>query len=104
MVQLEGQGSLLFVGHEIGLGIVDGAEQTSGIVGPGHGFAQQRGHGGLGAVGDHLDGVDQVLCFGGQAVEPVGLRQVGDGDVLVDVFALVLEVADQLPQLGDVVL
>ena len=94
-VQLDAQDAVVDVGAQIDGGIHEAADEASGIVGAGEGFAGQMHHGRLGAVGDELDGVDEVLSAAAQLVDaPLG-RKVFELDVFESVFALILEGGQQ---------
>ena len=75
MVEADGQGVGGQVRGKIGLGIEDLTQQRAGIVGAGDMLAKQRCHAGFGAIGDHLDGIDEVLALGAQTSEAIFLRQ-----------------------------
>ena len=76
------------IGQDIDLGAVDGTQQAAGIVMTRHLLADNLHHGCLSAVGDHLDGVEEMLALRALAVETRRLGQLGIGDVFVGGFAL----------------
>jgi len=61
VVQTNGKGGGLLIWEQVGVCVVDGPHKTSCIVVTRHVFSEYMDHAGLGAVGDHLDGVDEVL-------------------------------------------
>ena len=67
VVQSYGQRLVFFARDDIGFVVVDGTDECASIVLTCHLFAQDIDHGGLGSIGHHLDGVDEVLALCGQA-------------------------------------
>jgi len=67
------------------------AKQGSGILGTTHLLAQDSGHGGLGPMGHHLDGGDEVLALRLQAVQTMFGGQLAGLDVLGDFSPLPLD-------------
>jgi hypothetical protein len=68
-VEARGQGLGFFIGNEIDLGAVDGAQQTASIIMAAHRLAYDLRHGPLGSIGDHFDRVGEVLGLRAQAIE-----------------------------------
>src|SRR5215470_6106181 len=62
-VKTNGEGLGLQVWHNIDLSIVDGAQQASCIVMTRHLLTDYLRHGCLSPIGDHFDGVDEVLAL-----------------------------------------
>jgi hypothetical protein len=73
-VEANGQGLGFLIGNEIDLGALDGAQQTASIIMTAHRLANDLRHGRLGSIGDHFDGVDEVLALRAQAIEARGMR------------------------------
>ena len=95
MVEPDGQCVVSHVGREIGVGLKDLAQERAGIVvAAGQMLAQQRGHAGFGAVGDHLERIDEVLALGAQASEPILFRQGLHLNVMRSACAKLFEVGD----------
>jgi hypothetical protein len=57
------------VGNEIDLSAVDSAQQTASIIMAAHRLAYDLRHCRLGSIGDHFDGIDEVLALRAQAIE-----------------------------------
>jgi len=62
-VEADGECRGLRIGQDIDLGAVDGTQQAAGIVMTCHLLADNLHHGCLSAVGDHLDGVEEMLAL-----------------------------------------
>ncbi len=75
-MDLHTQYPLLQIRQQVGLGAKQIAQQAAGVVSSGQLLAHDGSHRRLGAVGDHLHRVDQLLAAGGQTLELVGLRQL----------------------------
>src|SRR5271157_5025739 len=67
------QYSLLQIRQQVGLGAKQIAQQAAGVVRSGQLLAHNRSQRRLGAVGDQLHGVDQLLAAGSQPLELFGL-------------------------------
>ena len=67
-------------------------------------LAQRLGHRGLGAVGDHLDRIDEMLALGTQALEAFLFGQFFEGDMALRGLALSFQRGDFFLQLCDVLL
>ena len=63
-VETDGECFSLRIRHDVSLCAVDGPQQAAGIVMTLHLLAQYLHHGCFSPVGDHLDGVDEVLALG----------------------------------------
>ena len=72
-MDLHPQYPLLEIREQVGLGAEQIAQQAAGVVSSGQLLAHDRSHRRLGAVGDHLHSVDQLLAAGSQALELFGL-------------------------------
>jgi len=92
------------VGQDVGLGFVKCLQQAARLVGAGEVFAQAVRHGGLGPVGDHFEGVDEVLALRAELLEPLGLRQFAHRDVPGRVLARRLGGLDFVAQQVDLLL
>lgn len=86
-------------GQEIHLGAVEGAQQAACVVVAGHVLAQRLGHRGLGAVGDHLHRIDEMLALGTQALEAFLFGQFFQGDMALRGLALSFQRGDFFLQL-----
>ena len=62
-VQSHRERFVYLIGNEIGFGAVELTHQSAGVLETMHLFASDLCHGALSAVGDQLDGVDEVLFF-----------------------------------------
>src|SRR5215472_1048361 len=76
------------VRDEIRLGIENLAQQGASIVGASDMLAEQQGQAGLGAIGDHFDGVDEMLTFGAQTSEAVFLRSCFSFSISTSKFSI----------------
>jgi len=95
MVEPDGQCVGGHVGRKIGVGLKDLPQERAGIVAAaGQMLAQQRGHAGFGAIGDHLERIDEVLPLGSQASEPVLFRQGLHLKVMRRALAKLFELVD----------
>ena len=79
------------VGAQVDAGGEKGAHKASGIVVAAEGFAGELHEGGFGAVGDELDGVDEVLSASTQLGDLLLGWEVFDLDVFRGGFALGFE-------------
>jgi hypothetical protein len=69
MVEPDGQRVGRQIGREIGVGLKGLAQERTGIVvAAGQMLAQQLGHTGFAAIGDHLERIDEVLPLGRKRV------------------------------------
>ena len=65
VVDADGESVGYQVWGEISVGLEDLSQQGAHVVtATGQMFPQQRGHGGLSPISNHLDGVDEVLALG----------------------------------------
>jgi len=92
----DGQGFGFLIGNEIDLGAVDGAQQTASIIMAAHRLAYDLRHGRLGSIGDHFDGVDEVLALRAQAIEARVRGEIFIRNVSLRGLALSLELIDFL--------
>lgn len=60
------------VGTEVDGGVHEAAHEAAAVVGAFEGFAGELDEGGLGAVGDELDGVDEVFSAAAKLLGCVG--------------------------------
>jgi hypothetical protein len=79
------------VGAQVDAGGEEGAQKASGVVGAAEGFAGKLQEGSFGAVGDELDGVDEVFSASTQLGDLLLGREVFDLDVFRGGFALGFE-------------
>ena len=79
------------VGAQVDAGGEEGAHKASGVVVAAEGFAGELHEGGFGAVGDELDGVDEVFSASAQLGDSLLGREVFDLDVFRGGFALDFE-------------
>ena len=101
MVERDGQGVAGQVRGEISLGIENLAQQGAGIVRAGDMLAQQRSQAGFGAIGDHLDGIDEMLPLGAQTSKAVFFRQGLHRNVMRGVLAQLFKFLDLQVQVSD---
>ena len=106
-MDVHAQDPLFHIGHQVGLRAKQIAQEGAGVVCPDqfltHDLSQRR----LSAVGNHLDGVHQLLAAGGQALELFGFRHLVPREVvgrflrlLVDVRQFFFELFDLFHQFG----
>jgi hypothetical protein len=69
VVNSNGQGFCIQVRQKISFGVEDLPGQSARIVGTRQVFPEQRNQTGLGSIGNHFDGIDEVLALGAQARE-----------------------------------
>ena len=93
-VEANGQGLGFLIGNEIDLGAVDGAQQTARIIMAAHRLAYDLRHGRLGSIGDHFDGVDEVLALRAEAIEARVRGKILIRNVPLRRLALSLELID----------
>ena len=100
-METDREGLGLQIREEIDPRAVDGTQQAACIVMTPHLLTDDLDHGGFSPIGDHLDGVDEVLALGAEAIEARLLRQVLERDVAWGGLALSLERIDFVLQLRD---
>ena len=93
-VEANGQGLGFLIGNEIDLAAVGGAQQTTSIIVAAHRLAYDLRHGRLGSIGDHFDGVDEVLALCAQAIEARVRGELFIRNVPLRGLALSLELID----------
>src|ERR1700741_441521 len=93
-MEANGQGLGLLIGNEIDLSAVDGAQQTARVVMSAHLLADDLRHCCLCAIGDHFDGVDEVLALRAQAIEACVFGEIFIRNVPLRDLALSLELID----------
>jgi hypothetical protein len=93
-VEANGQAVGFLIRNEIDLGTVDGAQQTASIIMAAHRLAYDLRHGRLGSIGEHFDGVDEVLALCAQTIEARICGEVFIRNVALRGLALSLELID----------
>jgi len=76
-------------GQKIGFGFEDLPNQSTRIVGTCQVFAEQRNQTALGPIGNHLDGIDEVLALGAQPREAFLFTERLDANVYASACAAV---------------
>ena len=88
MMEVHGEGLVGMIWNEGGLGAIELAQEGSGGVLAVDFLTEDVGHGCFCAVGDELDGVNEVFFIDSELLEAVVLREILDQDVLGERFAV----------------
>src|SRR2546426_10786668 len=94
MVEPNGQDVGCRVGHQVHFVVEDLTQQSACVISTRKMFSQQGSQTGLGAVADHLDGIDEMLPLCAQTSEAVLFGQGLHRDVMCGLLALLFEVVN----------
>ena len=95
-MKADGEGVIGMIGEEVARGVEDLADERASIVEAGDSFAGDLSQCAFRAVGDQLDGVDEVLAFDLELAEAVLFGKVFDLEMFGVGFALSFELLEAM--------